>query len=273
MRGWPAAAAPDSRPRESSTRWPSPPPAAVARWSSATPAEGEPASSKDRILLAYAAHLVLDGLVLAARAVGAGEAHLYLPDSGVDQVHRAMLDRNDPVPITVHVAPDAFVVGEESAVVSAVAGGPAIPQDKAVRIIEQGLRGQPTLVQNIETLAHIALICRYGARWFRNQGTADEPGTFLATMTGAVAAPGVYELPYGARLGQLIATAGGLTQPAQAVLVGGYHGAWIPADEWIEISRAGLSRFGATPGAGVAFVLGDDAMWPERYRDHRPLPR
>ena len=158
-------------------------------------AEGEPASRKDRALLGHAPHLVLDGLQLAARAIDAREAHLYVPSGSAAAVRAALAARRDPLPVTVHVAPDAFVAGEESAVVSAVGGGPAIPQDKSVRVIERGLRGRPTLVQNVETLAHLALIVRYGADWFRRAGTADEPGTFLATLTGPVRTPGRLRVP------------------------------------------------------------------------------
>ncbi len=221
----------------------------------ANAAEGEPASSKDRTLLAHAPHLVLDGLVLAARAVGAREAHIYLPAAAVDSVRRALTERTDPLPVTVHIAADAFVAGEESAVVSAVAGLLPVPQDKADRIVDRGLRGRPTLVQNVETLAHLALIVRYGSAWFRDQGTPAEPGTFLATISGAVRHPGVYELPYGISLGGLLAPAGGVSSRPQAILLGGYHGAWIPPDPSVEISRAGLQRYGATPGAGIVYVL------------------
>ena len=218
-------------------------------------AEGEPASRKDRALLGHAPHLVLDGLQLAARAVDAREAHLYVPSGAVSAVRAALAVRRDPLPVTVHVAPDAFVAGEESAVVSAVGGGPAVPQDKSVRVIERGLRGRPTLVQNVETLAHMALITRYGAEWFRRAGTVDDPGTFLATLTGPVRTPGVYELPYGIRVGDALAAAGGATEPLQALLVGGYHGAWVPARPDIEISRAGLAPYDASAGAGIMVPL------------------
>ncbi len=217
--------------------------------------EGEPASSKDRNLLTFVPHLVLDGLFLAAQAVDADESHIYVPASVVDAVHVALAERREPLPVTVHIAPDAFIVGEESAVVSAVGGGLPIPQDKAVRIVEGGLHRRPTLVQNVETLAHLALIVRYGAGWFRSQGTGAEPGTFLATVSGAVTSPGVHELPYGVHLGDLLAAAGGVTDPVQAVLIGGYHGAWIPAYPDVEVSRAGLSSYGATPGAGIVYAL------------------
>ncbi|MEV4347879.1 NADH-ubiquinone oxidoreductase-F iron-sulfur binding region domain-containing protein [Actinoplanes sp. NPDC049596] len=215
-------------------------------------AEGEPASGKDKALLAYQPHLILDGLQLVARAARAGTAYLYVPRPSA---FRAALDARrsaglDAVPVTLVAAPDAFVAGEESAVASAVAGRGAVPVDKPARLPDTG-----TLVQNVETLAHLALIARYGAGWFRTAGTYDEPGTFLATVTGAVAAPGVLEAGYGVTLGELIAAAGGPTTRLSAVLVGGYHGAWVPADPALPISRAALAPYGATPGAGVVMAL------------------
>jgi NADH:ubiquinone oxidoreductase subunit F (NADH-binding) len=221
-------------------------------------ADSEPASDKDRTLLARAPHLVLDGLALATRAVGADESHIYLTAASAPGIRTALAERTDQY-VTVHIAPDMFVAGEESAVVAAVAGRSAIPADKRVRITERGLHGRPTLVQNVETLAHLALIARNGPTWYRSHGTTAEPGTFLATVTGPVRRPGVYDVPYGISLGDLLATAGHPTRPLQAVLVGGYHGAWIPADDTIPISRAGLAPYGGSPGAGIVVALSADA--------------
>ena len=221
-------------------------------------AEGEPASSKDRALLAYQPHLVLDGLQLAARAIGARTAHIYVGAQAAEDIEAALSARGvglDPVPVTVTVAPEAFVAGEASAVVAAVSGRPALPTDKRMRIAESGVGGAPTLVQNVETLAHLALIARHGPGWFRSAGTADEPGTFLATVSGAVHAPGVVEAGYGVRLGDLIDAAGGPTTRLRAVLIGGYHGGWVPARPGLEVSREGLAPFGASPGAGIVFAL------------------
>ena len=220
----------------------------------ANAAEGEPLSRKDRTLLTHAPHLVLDGLTLAARAVGADTVHIYVPAASADIVRAALAERPGHR-VTVTIAPETFVAGEESAVVAAIAGNRPIPTTKGVRITERGLRGRPTLVQNIETLAHLALIARHGPQWYRSRGTEAEPGTFLASISGPLHRPGVYEAPYGITLGGLLEHAGGSTRSLQAVLVGGYHGAWIPPDPTIEISRAGLARFGATPGAGVIMAL------------------
>ena len=226
----------------------------------ANAAEGEPASAKDAALLSHAPHLVLDGLQLAAEAAGAGDVHLYVKAGpGAASARRALAERRgwDRFRVRVHEAAPGFVSGEESAVISSLSGGPALPTFKRRLAVESGVGGRPTLVSNVETLAHLAMIARYGHRWFRTLGTAAEPGTFLATLSGAVEWPGVVEAPYGIRLRDLLGLAGGPAGPARAVLVGGYHGAWVPADAGLDapVSRAGLAPWGATPGAGVAVVL------------------
>jgi NADH:ubiquinone oxidoreductase subunit F (NADH-binding) len=219
-------------------------------------AEGEPASSKDRVLMAYQPHLSLDGLQLVARACRAQAAFLYAPAASLAPVRAALAQRRDAMPVRLTAAPDAFVAGEASAAASAVAGRGAVPADKLVRLAATEV---PTLVQNVETLAHLALIARYGAVWFRSRGTGEEPGTFLATVSGAVVAPGVVEAGYGVSLGELLAAAGGAAAPLSAVLVGGFHGAWVPADASLAVSSAGLAEFGAAPGAGVVVALAASA--------------
>jgi NADH:ubiquinone oxidoreductase subunit F (NADH-binding) len=217
-------------------------------------AEGEPASAKDTTLLTRSPHLVLDGLQLAAEAVGAVDCYLYLPAPHVDRLRQIVAARADRFPVTVVAAPDTFVAGEESAVIAGIAGRRPLPTDKRRLVVESGLRGRPTLVQNVETLAHIALIARHGSGWFRQNGTDAAPGTFLATVGGAVNRPGVYEVPYGISMAHLLDLAGGAATRLSAVLVGGYHGAWLPVTD-VPMSRAGLAPFGATPGAGVVHVL------------------
>ena len=224
-------------------------------------AEGEPVSDKDRTLLYAAPHLVLDGLVLAARAVGARKSYLVTARPEVARHLREQVRlRSDKVRIEVVEVEDRFVSGEESAVVNALNGGPGVPSDRSVRVFERGVQRRPTLVHNVETLAHMALLARYGPTWFRSVGTEDEPGTFLATVSGAVAGPGVFEVPFGTPLAQLLAAAGGRPHDAQAVLVGGYHGAWVPGDaiQSTRMTRASLKRHGASVGAGVVAALGRD---------------
>ena len=149
-------------------------------------AESEPASRKDELLLQLAPNLVLDGLQLTAEAVGAAEAHLYLHYAPGPQILRALAERAarglDRVAVTITQAPPRFLAGQETAVVNRLGGGPALPTFQPPRVSERGLGGAPTLVQNVETLAHLALIARYGPRWFRAVGTATEPGSMLTTI-------------------------------------------------------------------------------------------
>jgi len=228
----------------------------------ANAAEGEPASAKDATLLTRAPHLVLDGLQLAAEAVDAADVYLYVKAGPAEaSARRALAERRregwDRYRVRVHQAPPGFISGEESAVISSLEGRPALPRFKERLVVESGVRGRPTLVQNVETLAHVALLARYGHSWFRQAGTPAEPGTFLATISGAVHAPGVVEAPYGLTLRDLLDAAGGPSTPLSAVLVGGYHGAWLPAEAGLDApySREGLAPWAATPGAGVVIAL------------------
>jgi NADH:ubiquinone oxidoreductase subunit F (NADH-binding) len=223
--------------------------------------EGEPLSGKDRRLLLAAPHLVLDGLLLAATAVRAREAYLVIARSDVARHLREQVAlRRDRVRVEVVEVADRFVAGEESALVNALNGRPGVPSDRSVRVYERGVGRRPTLVHNVETLAHMALLARYGPAWFRSVGTADEAGTFLATVTGAVASPSVLEVPFGAPLERLLEHAGGTMHYPQAVLVGGYHGAWVPGHlvGSTRMTRSSLVAHGASVGAGVVAVLGRD---------------
>jgi NADH:ubiquinone oxidoreductase subunit F (NADH-binding) len=226
-------------------------------------AEGEPLSAKDRAVLTHSPHLVLDGLQLAAEAVGAKRVHVYAPLAVANRVAELAARREaagwDRFTVEIVASPDAFISGEESAVIAAVEGNRAIPRDTPRLVVREGVNGRPTLVQNVETLAHLALVARHGPGWFGEQGTRDEPGTYLTTVSGAVRNPGVYEAPIGVALGGLLAAAGGPTGALQAVLIGGYHGAWIPAVNDLPLSWAALRTYGAAPGAGVVHALPAEA--------------
>jgi len=224
--------------------------------------ESEPASRKDKVLVSVAPHLVLDGAMLAADAVGADEVIVAVPavPGLVDRVQAAVRDRVaarlDPFPVRVVSCPDRYVASEETALIRHLNGGPALPTFTPPRPFQRGVRGRPTLVQNVETLAHLALIARQGAEWFRAVGTAEAPGSALVTVSGAVATPGVYEVEVGARLSEVLDLAGGVTEPVQAVLVGGYFGAWLPASALdTAVTPAPLLAAGGLLGAGVVLAL------------------
>lgn len=222
--------------------------------------EGEPASGKDRTLLSRSPHLVLDGIALSARAVGARTAYLCLHDdepAARQAVAQALAQREaarmDEVRITVIDVPARYVSSEESALVNLIDGGPALPRFTPPRPFERGVGGRPTLINNVETLAQLALICRRGPDWFRCAGTPEAPGTTLVTLGGALAIPEVREVPLGVTVADLVARAGGETEPVAAFLVGGYFGSWLAAAEaaHTRVTPRGLAAVGASLGAGV----------------------
>jgi len=223
-------------------------------------AEGEPASDKDKALLWSSPHLVLDGLQLAAEAVGAREVHLYVHREPRlwERLQSVLADRAtagvDRLTVGLVSAPPRFLAGEESALASRVEGGSALPRFTPPRIFERGVHGAPTLVQNVETLAQLALISRYGPAWFRAFGTDAEPGSMLTTVRLSNGGGGVAETAIGTPIAELLRLA---EHPAQAVLVGGYHGAWLSSDQarHLTLSNADLGPLGAAVGAGVLAAL------------------
>jgi len=224
-------------------------------------AESEPASDKDATLLWLAPHLVLDGLQLVAEVVGAESAVLYTHADRAGDVGRRLRQalnerREDRVPVRLAIAPPRFLAGQETALVNHLGGGPAIPTFPLPRITERGLENVPTLVQNAETLAHVALIARRGPRWFREVGTRKEPGSFLATVRRADGRPRIVEVPLGIPVTEAL---GGLTQET-AVLIGGYHGTWVPAAQAakLRLDNESLHAVGASVGAGVVVALPGD---------------
>jgi NADH:ubiquinone oxidoreductase subunit F (NADH-binding) len=192
--------------------------------------EGEPLSAKDATLLTRAPHLVLDGAVLAARAVGAGEILVVAPPG---RIAAAAAERRDRLQIRVVERAPGFVAGEETAVIAHLEGRPAKPRVKPPWPANRGYRRRPTLVQNVETLAHVALIAR-----------GEFTDTRLVTLSGAGRAPGVREVPAGTPARALVEP----SEPLRALLVGGYFGEWV---------EPGADA--APSGAGVIVALGRSA--------------
>jgi NADH:ubiquinone oxidoreductase subunit F (NADH-binding) len=227
-------------------------------------AEGEPASQKDRVLMHHAPHLVIDGAAVAARAIGAHEIHFVVDRSdhrGRSSLETALRIRANEMPRPdawrVVAIPGRYVAGEDSAVVNFLNGGDAKPVSVPPRPYERGVRGRPTLVQNVETLANLALVARYGPEWYGSVGTTDEPGSVLGTVAGGVVHPGVYEFALGTPFTQVIGTAGGPSEPMGALLVGGYFGTWLDlvGAERLVLAHGVLREMGATLGCGVVAAL------------------
>jgi NADH:ubiquinone oxidoreductase subunit F (NADH-binding) len=230
--------------------------------------EGEPTSEKDHLLLRRLPHLVLDGAVLAADAIGADEIAIAVEReerSTARAVSHAVGERlesleADGVNAYLIGVPGGYVSGQETAVINAINGGPAKPTLTPPYPSARGISGRPTLVNNAETLAHVALVARHGAAWHRSIGTARHPGSRLVTIGGAVARPGVIEAANGTTLDSVVRAAGGLTEPVQAFLLGGYAGSWAGPDSVaVALEEAELRRRGGTLGAGLVYALPDSA--------------
>lgn len=227
-------------------------------------AEGEPASAKDQALLETAPHLVLDGAVVVARALGSREVHVVTSSDrpgATAAVVAALAERRDRhVRWRRHETSARFVAGQARAVLELLAGREGLPvtawEPEAVR----GHRGRPTLLSNAETYAQVASLVRAGPEEYAAHGTRSEPGTTLLTI-GPVGrpAPGraparVVEVGHGRWFGEVLTP----EELAGPVLVGGYHGTWVTGGELatLPVSALAMRSRDLTLGAGVVLPLG-----------------
>lgn len=218
--------------------------------------ESEPASQKDRLLLARVPHLVLDGALLVADAIGARDIRVAVHDGrSADQLAVALSERLDGARVTVEVIEGGYVSGEARAVIRALNGGPALPPGRRSLPTEQGVAGASTFLSNTETFAHLALLATMGSTGYASVGTREEPGTTLVTVGGAVQRPGVLEIALGTPLHAVLSAAGG--RPAAGLIVGGYHGTWLPPRPELQIARKALAAAGGTLGAGIILIIDD----------------
>lgn len=227
--------------------------------------EGEPGTFKDRVLLTERPHLLIEGMTIAARAVGAREGIIYLRGEYVylrplieeilgtrrtmGLLGRSILGRDGfDFDIRLQMGAGAYICGEEGALISSCEGLPGEPKTRPPYPVTHGYLGFPTVVNNVETFCHAARILDRGAQWFFDMGTAGSHGTKLFSVSGDCINPGIYELPYGLSVRELLAMAGG--EDAAAVLVGGPSGTMIARDTF---DRTLTFDDLATGGAIVAF--------------------
>ena len=207
--------------------------------------EGEPGTFKDRVLLTERPHLLIEGMTIAARAVGAEEGILYLRGEYVylrDLLEEVLAERRAQgrlgkdilgVPgfnfdIRLQMGAGAYICGEEGALISSCEGLPGEPKTRPPFPVTHGYLGFPTVVNNVETFCHAARIMDRGPQWFFDMGAEGSHGTKLFSVSGDCINPGIYELPYGLSVRELLAMAGG--EDAAAVLVGGPSGTMIARD-------------------------------------------
>ena len=231
-------------------------------------AEGEPLSRKDRSLMAARPHLVIDGAVLAAHAVGADDIIFYIGAehrAAEAAIRHALAERPADIRGRAHIvtAPTGYVSGEESAAVHFVNAGDARPVTTPPRPFDRGVGGRPTLVQNVESLALAALIARRGPDWYVDHGRRG--GIGLITVSGAVHHAGVQEIGFGSTLSDVATAAGGVRNDAQAVLLGGYFGGWAEVDEqWgLPLDPRSMRARGLSLGCGVIHFLAADSCGVE----------
>ncbi|UGY90330.1 NADH-quinone oxidoreductase subunit NuoF family protein [Streptomyces gobiensis] len=215
--------------------------------------EGEPSCLKDTALLLNVPHLVLDGAVLSAVALGAEEVRVGVTRVDVERSVRAAIEERGPgLPrIQVTRLPERFVTGESTAMTNGLNQGNALPSGRKIRTSDSGLGGLPTLFSNTETYAQLAVAARLGALDYRATGLPSEPGTVLLTVSGAR----VIETPTGVPLPYILQLCG--SDAGQGVLTGGYHGGWLTpqAASSALVSRESLAAAGSGLGAGAVLPL------------------
>jgi len=226
--------------------------------------EGEPGVYKDRHLLEGDPHRVVEGGLIAALGIGAthviifvnGEAKLANERLLIAIEHARRSGAAD-LPIEVRLGGGGYVLGEETALINAVHGLRAEPLARPPFPAVSGLRSKPTVINNVETLANLPDLVLNGPDWFRSMGTESTPGTKLVSLAGAVRQPGLYEVPFGTLLGDIIdGYGGGPTTEMSALLAGGPSGSILPVsllDTPYDVQP--LQAIGGVLGAGGIVAL------------------
>jgi len=236
--------------------------------------ESEPGTFKDRILLLDDPHRTIEGMAIAAYAIGARQGYLYiraeypyiLPvlENALRESREAgllgenILGSGFSFDIELRVGAGAYICGEETALFESIEGKRGFPRVKPPFPTTYGLFGKPTVINNVETLCNVPLIMTQGAAAYRKIGTEKSPGPKLFCLSGDVAAPGLYEVPFGVTLRELLEMAGGVAnhQKLQSVLFGGAAGAFAQPDQLdVRMTFEDLRATGLPLGSGVVMVF------------------
>ncbi|MFC2104598.1 NADH-quinone oxidoreductase subunit NuoF [Bacteroidota bacterium] len=240
--------------------------------------EGEPGTFKDRIIMENDPHLLLEGMLIAAYAIGANKAFIYIRGEyyrSIELLEKAIQDAKEKgfigknifgsffsVDVEIRLGAGSYLCGEELTLLESLEGKRGYPRIKPPFPAEKGLFGFPTLVNNVETLATVPTIVGNGAEWYCKLGTKESPGTKIFTISGDVVNPGFFEVEMGATLRELIfGLAGGMKngKKLKAILLGGAAGTFV--DESVLDVPTGfdsLKEIGAVLGSGAVMVLGED---------------
>jgi NADH:ubiquinone oxidoreductase subunit F (NADH-binding) len=240
--------------------------------------EGEPGTFKDRIIMENDPHLLIEGIIITAYAIGSSKAIIYIRGEytlSIRMINRAIIqakergflgenifDTGFSIEIEIKHGAGSYLCGEELTLIESIEGKRGNPRIKPPFPAEYGLFGKPTLVNNVETLANIPRIIEKGSAWYSNLGMTSSTGTKIFTITGRVKKPGYYEVELGITLRELIYDfAGGIESDRRfkAALIGGAAGTFV--DESVLDIPAGYDSFkdaGATLGSGAVIVLDEE---------------
>ena len=241
--------------------------------------EAEPGTFKDRVLLEEDPHRVLEGLVLAAYALGASRGYAFIRgeyQTALRTFGKALaearaagllgpdiLGSGFSCDVELRQGAGAYVCGEETALFEAIEGRRGFPRVKPPFPTTAGLFGRPTVINNVETLANVPLVVDLGAAGYRRLGTEKSPGPKLFCVSGDVARPGVYEVPFGVTLRRLLELAGGVRGRLKALLLGGAAGAFATEKDLdVRLSFEDLRQAGLPLGSGVVMAFGESRdLW------------
>ncbi|MFP4343899.1 MAG: NADH-quinone oxidoreductase subunit NuoF [Anaerolineales bacterium] len=240
--------------------------------------ESEPGTFKDRLILEGDPHAVLEAMALAGYAVGADEGWIYIRgeygqaterlEHAIEQAEELgvlgdnIMEGDFSFHVHVHAGAGAYICGEETALLESLEGKRGTPRIRPPYPTVAGFRNQPTVVNNVETLANVPPIVMNGAEWFRSIGTQKCPGTKVYTMLGDVNITGLVETPMGTTLREIIEIYGGGMKGGKSfkcAQTGGSSGSLIP-EEFLDVPMdfASLQQKGASLGSGALLVCGDD---------------
>ena len=248
--------------------------------------EGDPGAFADRAILESDPHSVIEGMIIAAYAIGAGQGYIYVRSEyplAVASLRRALEDAESSgiigenilgsgfsFNITLFPGAGAFVCGEETALIASIEGNTGLPRYRPPYPTSRGLFGQPTVVNNVKTLAYVPHIVNGGASWFRSIGTEKSPGTVVFSLAGKVVNTGLVEVPMGTTLRQIIEVAGsGIPKGKKfkAVQIGGPSGGCLPESALdLPVDFESLQQAGAIMGSGGMVVLDEDDCMVEMAR-------
>jgi len=245
--------------------------------------EDEPGSKKDRVLMENLPHLVLEGAIIAAYAIGATKAFLYINaryDIAIESITHALAEAKSAgywgqnvlgssfnLDIEIIPAPHNYVAGEDTAVLEVIEGKNPLPRQKPPFPVTVGLLGKPTSVNNVETLANVAPIIFHGAEWYRQFGTSESPGTMIFSLGEDVNRPGIYELPFGTSLRYLIEQCGGGikgNKNIKAIMPAAPSSAFLTPDKIdTPLDPNSMREAGSALGCGVVRVISEGTCMVE----------